>query len=119
MTVDNTWIDNVPPRHSFYWVRVRAKAAELGSDGCTGVSDICIDSCYEHDIHWRTGKTIDGLPITTKQANRRFRKVIEARFGEHDNRVVRTIAKPLGYAFGWGRWVGVTIGGTFLDHASA
>jgi ferredoxin len=119
MTVDNTWIDNVPPRESSYWTQVRAKAAELQSDGCTGVSDICIDSCYEHDIHWRTGQTIYGVDITTAQANRRFRKVIEARFAEHDNRVMRALATPIGYGFAWGRFLGVSIGGHFLKHKSA
>lgn len=119
MTVDNTWIDNIPPRESPHWTLVRQRALAMGSDGCTGVSDICVDSCYEHDIHWRTGKTVYGVPITTTQANRRFRKVIEARFAEHDNRFVRLVATPLGHILGWGRWVGVTVGGQFLDHASA
>lgn len=119
MTVDNTWIDTVPPRTSGYWRHVRDVALAMGSDGCTGVSDICVDSCYEHDIHWRTGMTIYHVPITTAQANRRFRKVIEARFGEHTNPWVRVIATPLGYVFGWGRWMGVTIGARFIAHKSA
>jgi hypothetical protein len=116
--VDTAWIDDVPPRHAPYWEDVRKAAAVLKSDGCTGVVDICVDSCYEHDVHWRTGHTIYGDPITTKQANRRFRKVIAARFGEHGNGAVRAIATPLGYAFSWGRWAGVTVGAKFLKHKS-
>lgn len=107
MTVDNTWIDNVPPRCSDYWRAIRAKASMLGSDGCTDVLDLYVDACYEHDIHWRTGQTLYGVPITTAQANRRFRKVIQSR-------------DPLGRfsPLSWWRFFGVTIGGKFMSHQS-
>lgn len=119
MTVDTQWIDNVPPRCSDYWKQVRAKAAAIHSDGCTCVADIVVDSCYEHDIHWRTGHTIYGVPITTVQANRRFRKVIEARFHEHSNPFLRVAATPIGYTIAWGRWLGVSLGAHFIAHQSA
>lgn len=118
VTVDNTWIDNVPPRLSLYWGAVRDEAKRIGSDGCTCVADIVVDACFEHDIHWRTGATIYNVAITTAQANRRFRKVIEARFGESCNRGVRILAKPLGYTIAWGRWVGVSVGAHFIKHKS-
>lgn len=107
MTVDNTWIDTVPPAGSPYWERVHLVANRLGSDGCTGVADIFIDACFEHDIHWRTGETVYGVTITTAQANRRFRKVIQSR-------------SRLG-AFSpvsWVRFLGVSIGAHFLQHKS-
>lgn len=79
LTVDGTWIKNVPSKDSFYWDHVRTAAAMLQSDGCTGVKDVYVDSCLEHDIHWRTGRTIYGVPITKQQANERFRRVIQSR----------------------------------------
>lgn len=107
LAVDNVWIDNVPPASSPYWVAVRKAARALNSDGCTDVLDIYTESCYEHDIHWRTGHTIFGVPITTVQANRRFRKVIQSR-------------DPLGRfsPLSWWRWVGVSIGGHIVTHQS-
>lgn len=107
MTLDNTWIDNVPPKDSPYWRQVRWLAQQIGSDGCTDVLDIYVDSCFEHDLHWRTGQTIHGVPITTAQANRRFRKVIQSR-------------DPLGSLspLSWWRWIGVTLGGKVLKHRS-
>ena len=55
-----------------YWERVRDKAAELGSDGCTWGTGAFKDCCREHDVHWRTGHQIDGTPISTRDANKRF-----------------------------------------------
>lgn len=92
----------VPPRISVYWVRVRRLAQDLKTDGCTGVPDFYVEACFEHDIHWRTGHTIYGEPISTRQANMRFRRVIQARspFG---------ILSPMA----WWRWAGVSIAGLF------
>ena len=105
--VSNTWIHAVPPAHSLYWRRVRQRAFELGSDGCTCVSELFKESCLEHDIHWRTSKTIDGHDITTAQANTRFRLVIQSRsrFGRFS---------PIS----WIRYAGVSLGGRFLKHES-
>lgn len=60
-----------------YWEAVRAKAAELGSDGCSHVADIYVESCYEHDIAYRTHANLDGSPITKDQADTRFRHRIQ------------------------------------------
>lgn len=62
-----------------YWREVRLKARELGSDGCTGVPDFYLDCCLEHDIHWRTGRTLSGKRISPADANRRFKRCIQAR----------------------------------------
>ena len=107
MTVDKLWIDSVPPPSSPYWRHVRARASALGSDGCTDSLDIYVDACFEHDCHWRLGTTVYGVPITTAQANRRFRKVIQAR-------------DPLGRfsLLAWWRWAAVTIAAPFISHAS-
>jgi hypothetical protein len=66
-----------------YWYLVRQIAATLNSDGCSGVPEFHSDCCLEHDIHWRTGRTIDGEAITDMQANRRFWycNAVKSRFG--------------------------------------
>jgi hypothetical protein len=105
--VSNRWINTVPPEDDPYWERVRFVAEQIGSDGCSFVKDWFLDSCREHDIHWRTGATLDGAAITTRQSNTRFRLVIQSRskFG---------VFSPLS----WWRWAGVSLGGIFIDHKS-
>lgn len=70
---------NKPYTGPGYWERIRNRAAELGTDGCTGGSAAFRDCCFEHDVHWRTGQTIDGMPITAKEANTRFRSCMQSR----------------------------------------
>ncbi len=103
--ISDKWVDSPPPEHAAYWALVRRKARDLGSDGCTAVVDFYLDSCLEHDLHWRTGRTLHGHPISTAQANRRFRKVIQSR-----SRLGRF--SPLA----WVRWAGVSLGALILAH---
>ena len=107
LTLGPWWIENVPRIDSPYWAVVRKAAKALKSDGCTGVKDFYVDSCLEHDIHWRTGRTVFGVLITTAQANARFRRVIQSRsrFGRFS---------PLS----WVRWAGVTVSAPFMKHQS-
>ena len=63
-------------RNETYWRRVRRKAAELGSDGCSGVPDFYLDCCLEHDIAYRTGKTITGKVLTREEADHRLMECI-------------------------------------------
>lgn len=61
-----------------YRALIRARAKELGSDGCSGPAlEIYQDACYEHDIHYRTGKTLAGQPITRAEADRLLRLRIQ------------------------------------------
>ena len=62
-----------------YWWIIKKVAQDLGSDGCTGVPEFHQECCLEHDVHWRTGLTVLGQPITDRQANRRFRQCIQSR----------------------------------------
>ncbi|HYE89541.1 MAG TPA: hypothetical protein VEA38_00920 [Terriglobales bacterium] len=64
---------------SDYWARVRQRAAELGSDGCSVVADFYLDACLEHDIHYRTHRRLDGTPITKAEADALFRQRIQER----------------------------------------
>ena len=59
-----------------YW-RALAGWAKDNSDGCTGVKDIYIHACWEHDFHYRYAVTLFGEPITFNEANARFRQVIQ------------------------------------------
>jgi hypothetical protein len=68
-----------PQRGPSYWERVADKAAELGSDGCTGGSAAFRPCCLEHDIHWRTGRTLEGHRISPREANLRFRACMQSR----------------------------------------
>ena len=83
-----------------YWASVRARAAELGSDGCTGVTQAFHDCCFEHDVHYRTGMRLDGTPITRRAADAAFRRCIQSRsvFGK---------MSPMS----WWRWLGVRVFG--------
>jgi len=62
-----------------YWNLVRKRAHELNSDGCSGVPDFYLDCCLEHDIAYRTGKTITGRTQTREEADLCLRECIQAR----------------------------------------
>jgi hypothetical protein len=76
-----------------YWERVEHRAGELGTDGCSFASGAFRLCCYEHDIHERTGKTLDGKPITMQESDARFRACMQSR-------------SRLGFfsPVAWGRW---------------
>ena len=61
-----------------YWDRVRNRAAELGTDGCSFGTSAYRDCCLEHDIAYRTGATVDSEPQTKAQADTRFRACMQA-----------------------------------------
>ena len=83
-----------------YWIDIRIVANALKSDGCSHVVDIYKDCCLEHDVHYRTGKRLDDVPITRAQADAQLRRCIQSRsiFGK---------ASPIS----WTRWLGVRLGG--------
>lgn len=63
-----------------YWEKVRQAAAKLHSDGCTASPDLWIkDCCYEHDIAYRTGKDVDGVPISRLRADWRLLRCIQSK----------------------------------------
>lgn len=89
-----------------YWDDVRVRAAELGSDGCSGVPDWHLDACLEHDIHYRTHRTLAGDSITKAQADTLFRQRIQA-----DSRL--GVFSPMS----WWRWAAVAwFGQKAWDH---
>lgn len=90
----------MPTKNRDYWQRVRARAAALGSDGCTKVPDLYVDCCYEHDVHVRTGLTLHGQAMTKADADARFRQCLQ----QHS---------PLGVLspLSWWRWAGVRVYG--------
>jgi hypothetical protein len=60
-------------------IKIRQRAEELHSDGCTGVTQFYIICCWEHDIYYRTGQDLDEKPLTRTEADRRFRACIQKR----------------------------------------
>lgn len=91
-----------------HWERVRQRAAELNSDGCTWVADFFLDCCLEHDIAYRTGCDVDGNPTTRAETDARFRRCIQSR-----SKLGRF--SPMS----WWRWAGVRVLGRKLWHNSA
>lgn len=88
------------PKDTGYWSRVRARAKELNADGCTGVADIYVDSCFEHDIHYRTHATLYGDPLSRADADQILRERIQE-FSFLDG------FSPMA----WWRWAGVRLFG--------
>lgn len=88
------------PNSADYWSRIRTRAVEIESDGCTGVPDFYLDACLEHDVHYHDGRRIDGVPITQAWADRRFRQRIQSRS-------MLGVLHPMS----WWRWAGVRIFG--------
>ena len=62
-----------------YWEAIRARAKELQSDGCSRVTSMYLDCCLEHDIYYRTGKTLNGKEISREEADKIFRECMQSR----------------------------------------
>ncbi len=68
------------PFEASYWRRVRYVARTLlRSDGCTRAPDIWVDCCYEHDIAYHTGRTVEGAPLSKADADQRFWRCLTER----------------------------------------
>jgi hypothetical protein len=81
-----------------YWGRIKQWAKDHKSDGCTGVKDFYVESCHEHDYHYRYGVTLYGDPISFCQANARLRQVIQMK------------SKLRWFSpVSWGRYLGTTV----------
>lgn len=102
-----------------YWEWIRNEADAIGTDGCSAVSGIHVECCFEHDLayrhakdprdayrksydpdvfpgeHWTVAK-----PIDREEADRRFRQC-------HRNRSLFGNYSPMAF---W-RWAGVRVGG--------
>lgn len=59
------------PDDAPYWRMVEQIAHSLNTDGCSGPAlQVYVEACWEHDIHYRTHKTVHGKPLTKEQADR-------------------------------------------------
>ena len=76
---------------------------ELGTDGCSFVTGAYVECCMEHDIFYRTGKTLDGKPISKRQADARLRACMMSR-------------SKLGFfsPIAWWRWAGLRLKAVLL-----
>lgn len=62
-----------------YYDQLKVLAKSIGSDGCTGVSDIYIECCWEHDYTYVTGMTPQGRVVDKKYADLRFKNCYQIR----------------------------------------
>jgi len=85
--------------HERYWQRVRERATELGSDGCTASSEWNRDCCLLHDVMVRTGADMNGHALTRAEADYLFWEC-------NRQRTVLSMLSPRS----WARWVGVRLG---------
>jgi hypothetical protein len=84
-----------------YWEKIEVVAKYLGTDGCSGPAfEVYVRACWEHDIHYRTGQTLYGLPLTRADADAIFRE-------RHQEFSVFGRLSPMS----WWRWLGLRIGG--------
>lgn len=84
-----------------YWEAVRARAKELQSDGCSHVTSMYLDCCLEHDIHYRTGRTLSNEEISRAQADKIFRECMQSRS-------IFKVFSPMS----WWRWMAVRLFGS-------
>lgn len=94
--------DGSREKDAAYWEAVRRYAADHGSDGCTLVTQLYQDCCFEHDRAYSQHKDMWGDPITRGEADAEFRRCIQRRsfMGRFS---------PISYL----RWFGLRIGGWF------
>jgi hypothetical protein len=62
-----------------YWAKVRRKAEQLNSDGCSWTVEWHQECCFEHDIAYKTGRTVLGATISRAEADAQFRRCIQSR----------------------------------------
>jgi hypothetical protein len=99
-----------------YWAWIRSQAELLGSDGCTVVSGLQIDCCFEHDLGYYYAKDprdaylreLTGSLDPWTAAKAIDRDTVDARFRRcHQNRSLFGTYSPMAF---W-RWLGVRFGG--------
>jgi hypothetical protein len=99
-----------------YWEWVRSEAELLGSDGCSAVTGIKIDCCFEHDLAYRTGRDPRNAFLAFRagylypwaKAKRITRRDTDARFRQClQNRSALGRYSPVA----WYRWAGVRLFG--------
>lgn len=90
-------------KDSNYWKLVEAKAKELGSDGCSGVSEWNQECCYEHDIAYKTGANVYGVKQTRKETDDAFYECNKKRRVSTPRAFIRWLGVRI---FGGGAWKG-------------
>lgn len=94
-------------RQTRYWRAVKVRATAIDSDGCSVVNRLygrmkspSLLCCLQHDLEYHDAKTVEGEPVTRRQADQRLRRCIQewSKLGRWS---------PLAFA----RWLGVRAGG--------
>jgi len=98
-----------------YWKEVAKKAKLLDTDGCSGVPDWFGWTCHEHDIHYRTHKTIANVKITKEESDytlkvrcHQSKSLLKKRSKVLPQWAIPYLIKPIAWVVGWGRWIGLT-----------
>lgn len=87
-----------------YWERVRAEAARLGTDGCSSITQVFQDCCFEHDIGYRTGADVDGNPLNRGQVDAAFRRCMQSHSKVGKASPIAAVRWVAVRAFGWRGW---------------
>lgn len=104
MTEKRRAIDKRP-----YWQQVKEAAKALNGDGCTSAPDFFYRQCCdEHDVHYRTGHTTQGVPISRLTSDGRLFACMRKR---GKTPILGTVIVPVLYwsavrLFAWGAWKG-------------
>ena len=93
----NAWLDETA-WDKMYWSDVHLFADAVEADGCTGVADLFVWSCLEHDVFYRTHKFIGGGDITKVQADYILRI-----------RIQQVHMSFLKWPISWIRWFGIAV----------
>ena len=80
----------------------------LEANGCTSAPDLCFeDCCNGHDVEYRTGKTIDGEPVSRAEADAKFLRCMSERAKQ--DKAAAAVLAPIYYAavrvFGESHWI--------------
>lgn len=87
-----------------YAAKVRKRALELGTDGCSSITQVYQLCCYEHDIAYRTAKDVEGNPLTRREADAAFRKCMQGKSKLGKASPVAAVRWVAVRAFGWWGW---------------
>jgi len=88
-----------------YWRHVTDNARAIHTDGCTLVKDFYVLACWEHDLHYRTGRNWLGEDVGYWWSNRRLGTAIRyfsILHGWSLLAVTRFLGTTLG---GWIAWI--------------
>lgn len=97
-----------------YWEWIRSEASLVDTDGCTGVSGLRIECCFEHDLAFRTGKEPrDAFRLARLGSLDPWGEAKRTTFEQANERFLHCLQTRSKWGFyspmAWWRWVGVMV----------